>query len=210
MTGNTAPRNAGSGSGASVPQQSPPPQPTAPGETVEPQEAFAELGRLVVGETPLGEVLARVAELARACVPGAEEVSVPLLEDGEARSAAFSGKLAATLDERRYEAGSGPCLDAAQSGQTVRVDDTATTEVHPDFGAVAARQGVRSCLSVGMPMPQRILGGINVYRFDDGVLVANLRCSPEDAFAHLVKQSQHANRKLRDIATEIVERAGRG
>ncbi|WP_432486019.1 GAF and ANTAR domain-containing protein [Kineococcus esterisolvens] len=184
------------------------------------------------------------------------------LEDGEARSAAFSGKLAATLDERRYEAGSGPCLDAAQSGQTVRVDDTATTGVHPDFGAVAARQGVRSCLPVGVPVPQRILGSINVYRFDDGVLdedavqllqvfagyaavalanhslhasavalsanlqvamqsravieqakgvlVANLRCSPEDAFAHLVKQSQHANRKLRDIATGIVERAGRG
>lgn len=246
-----------------------PPEPVEPavatpppaGELMDPQDAFAELSTLVVGETPLSQVLARVAQLAQECVPGAEEVSVTLLEGDRARSAAFTGSLAAALDERQYEGGFGPCIDAAQSGQVIRVDDTGAEEVYPDFAAVAARQGVRSSLSVGMPMPQRILGGINVYRFDEGVLdedaektlqafaayaavalanhslyassmalngnlqvamqsravieqakgvlVASLRCSPEEAFAHLAKQSQHTNRKLRDIATEIVERAGR-
>ncbi|WP_432537449.1 ANTAR domain-containing protein [Kineococcus arenarius] len=42
-----------------------------------------------------------------------------------------------------------------------------------------------------------------------GVLVASLRCTPDEAFAHLVRRSQHANRELREIATEIVERAAR-
>ncbi|WP_432548370.1 ANTAR domain-containing protein [Kineococcus sp. SYSU DK004] len=239
-----------------------PAQPGTAGEVLDPQRAFAELGALVVGETPLSQVLARVAELTRACVPGADEVSVTLVEDGNARTTAFTGRLAATLDERQYDGGFGPCLDAAQNGQTVRVDDTSGDETYPDFAAVAARQGVRSTVSVGMPMPQRTVGGINVYRFGDppldedalhllqtfagyaavavanhslyasavslsvnlqaamqsravieqakGVLVASLRCTPEEAFQHLVRQSQHANRKLRDLATEVVARAAEG
>ncbi|MGI4894217.1 MAG: ANTAR domain-containing protein, partial [Janthinobacterium lividum] len=104
--------------------------------------------------------------------------------------------------------------------------------------------------------PQRIQGGINVFRFDEplldddsvqllqafaayaatalanhllyassvaltsqlemafqsrmvieqakGVLMTRLHCSAGDAFQHLVTLSQHSNRKLRDLATEIV------
>src|SRR5215218_1786363 len=88
-------------------RQSPPAQgsshPSSPRAVMEPQEAFAELSRLVVGEQPLGQVLARVADLAQACTPGAEEVSVSLLEGDKAHSAAFTGQLAVNLDERQYE-----------------------------------------------------------------------------------------------------------
>src|SRR4051794_11538020 len=131
---------------------------SSPRAAMEPQEAFAELSHLVVGEQPLGQVLARVAELAQACTPGAEEVSVTLLEGDKARSAAFTGRLAVNLDERQYGAGFGPCLDAAQSGQTIRVDDTTSDDTYPDFATTASRQGVRNTVSVGMPLPQRILG----------------------------------------------------
>ncbi|WP_432574135.1 ANTAR domain-containing protein [Kineococcus sp. SYSU DK005] len=230
-----------------------------------PQQAFAELGTLVVGHSPLGQVLHRTAALAAACVPGAEQVSITLLEGGSARSAAFTGALAATLDERQYEAGFGPCLHAAQSGQSIRIDDTtteATTGTYRDFAATAARAGVRSTVSIGMPMPQPLTGAINVYRFDagvldeqalgllqdfagyaaialanhalyasaadlnthlrtamtsravieqaKGVLIAQLHCTPEEAFAHLVRRSQNTNRKLRQIAAEIVQRATGG
>nr|WP_246315403.1 ANTAR domain-containing protein [Kineococcus aurantiacus] len=229
---------------------------------LDPADAFTELSRLVVGQTPLSEVLGRVAELTQRCVPGADEVSVTLLEGEKGHSAAFTGSLAAALDERQYERGFGPCVDAAQGGVLIRVDDTATDEVYPDFARAAARQGVRNSLSLGLPMPQPVLGGINVYRFEDGplddeavqllqvfagyaavalanhalyasavalsenlqlamrsratieqakgVLVASLHCTPEEAFAHLAKQSQNTNRKLRDLAAEIVERAARG
>jgi AmiR/NasT family two-component response regulator len=40
-----------------------------------------------------------------------------------------------------------------------------------------------------------------------GVLVATLGCSPDKAFGLLVHQSQHENRKVSEIASEIVERA---
>jgi hypothetical protein len=38
--------------------------------------AVAELGSIVVGEMPMGEVLARIAQIAKGCVPGADEVSL--------------------------------------------------------------------------------------------------------------------------------------
>ncbi|GAB7190114.1 GAF and ANTAR domain-containing protein [Kineococcus sp. NUM-3379] len=235
---------------------------SSPRTLADPRDAFVELGRIVLGQQPLSEVLQRVAELARSCVPGAEEISVTLLEGSTARSAAFTGRLAATLDERQYETGFGPCLDAAQSGHTVRIDDTADEPVYPGFAATARRQGVCSVVSVGMPATQRVLGGLNVYRFDggaldaeavevlqtfasyasvclanaalldataaragqlqlamrsravidqaQGVLIAQLRCTPEEAFQHLAKLSQNTNRKLRDLAADVVEQAARG
>jgi GAF domain-containing protein len=42
-----------------------------------------------------------------------------------------------------------------------------------------------------------------------GILMAQSRVSPDEAFKVLVRASQRENRKLREIATEIVERAQR-
>jgi GAF domain-containing protein len=223
----------------------------------QPPDAFAEISRIVVGSEPLSQVLTRVAETARACIPGAEEVSVTLLDgEGRAGSAAFTGTLAVHLDERQYAAGFGPCLTAARTGQVIRIDDTSHENSYRDFAAIAAREGVRSTLSAGMSLPQLIQGSVNVYTFDPmlldedavqvlqtfadhaavaltnhtryavaveqsvhlqeamrsravieqakGVLVARLRCTPEEAFAHLAKRSQDTNRKLRDLAVEVV------
>jgi hypothetical protein len=46
------------------------PTPSPAGKLTEPQEAFVELGTLVVGKTSLSQVLARVAQLTQECVPG--------------------------------------------------------------------------------------------------------------------------------------------
>ena len=40
-----------------------------------------------------------------------------------------------------------------------------------------------------------------------GVLMATSSLAPEDAFAELVKRSSHANRKLRDVAADVVAAA---
>jgi ANTAR domain len=42
-----------------------------------------------------------------------------------------------------------------------------------------------------------------------GVIMATMNCSSDEAFDLLVKQSQHENRKLIVIATEIADRADR-
>jgi len=42
-----------------------------------------------------------------------------------------------------------------------------------------------------------------------GIIMANMRCDPDEAMAVLVRQSQHQNVKLRDIAAEIVANVAR-
>jgi GAF domain-containing protein len=94
-------------------------------------------------------------------------VSVTLLQDGEVASAAFTGPLAAQLDERQYESGFGPCMDAATSGTTITIDDTAHSPSYPGFARAAARKGVRHTMSIGLPVQRQTIGALNVYGTDD-------------------------------------------
>jgi GAF domain-containing protein len=227
-------------------------------------DALAALSRIALGTQSLSEVLRQIAELAAASVPGADEVSITLLDDADrARTVAFSGSLATVLDERQYTDGYGPCLDAAQSGETVRIDDTHTSEHYPGFAATALRAGVHSVLAIGMPLPYEGLAALNVYcrtpgaalhdealtaarTFADhaavsianaallshrtrvaeqlttamrtravieqakGVVATMCACDPEEAFDFLRKRSQSLNRKLHDIAAEVVDDAIHG
>ena len=217
----------------------------------------AELGRIVLGEASLGSVLETLAHLARRAIPGAGEVSVTLVEpNGKAHSVAFTGVLASALDERQYEKGFGPCMDAAQTGKTIVIEDTSISDAYPEFVVECTRLGVTNTLAVGTPVPQRSVGAINVYGVDakpfdmeavafveslagyvavalanaalfdrtsalakqmqqamesravieqaKGVIMARDVCSPDDAFETLTNLSQSQNRKLRDVAGDVV------
>jgi GAF domain-containing protein len=179
------------------------------------------------------------------------------MSDGEVESAAFTGPLAAQQDERQYESGFGPCMDAAISGGSIAIDDTATSTTYPDFARVARRHGVTHTLSTGLPVQRQIIGGLNIYgtdgrAFDEhaqelattfagyaavavanaglyastaqlaahlqralesravidqakGVLMGRHGVSADAAFDMLSKESQLANRKLREIAQDRVD-----
>ena len=179
-----------------------------------------------------------------------------LLDDNRARTVAFTGDVAVQLDERQYETDFGPCMHAALTGDTIVISDTGGDDRYRDFGAVAARAGIGSSLSVGMPVPQRVVGALNIYArapgaFDEaavelaqqfagfgavalvnaalvesqvalatqleqamgsravieqakGILMGRLTCDADQAFAELVRWSQRSNRKLHDIAADIV------
>jgi GAF domain-containing protein len=228
----------------------------------DPAAAFAELSTIMLGAQPLTATLERVAALAAGVIPGADEVSVTLMDGDRARTVAFTGSLAVVLDERQYDAGFGPCMDAAITGTTVAIDDTSTDERYPHFSRLAGQHGIRHTLAVGMRTPQRTIGALNVYGssadvFDEdarrlaatfagyaavslanaalytstaelaaqmqhamesravieqakGILMRDNRCSPDEAFAMLVRASNTANRKLRDIAQSLVESAQEG
>jgi len=223
----------------------------------DPRAAFAELSKIMLGAQPLSETLSRVAELAKQTIPGAAEVSVTLMQDGTVTSVSFTGPLAVQLDERQYEAGFGPCMEAALSGATIPIDDTAHSGTYPDFGRIADRHGITHTMSIGLPVERRTVGALNVYGtgegpFDEttaelatafasyaavavanaglyastatlagnlqkaldsravidqakGILMGGHHCSPDAAFDLLVRQSRDTNRKLRDIAQDIVD-----
>jgi GAF domain-containing protein len=223
---------------------------------LDPRVAFAELSKIMLSEQQLSETLGRVAELAKQTITGAADVSVTLMEDSRVSSVAFTGALAAQLDERQYESGFGPCMDAALSGATVTIEDTAADPTYPDFGRAAARRGITHTMSIGLPVARQTIGALNIYGTTEGsfdaatqelatafasyaavavanagvyastaTLAANLqralqsravidqakgilmgrhRITADAAFDLLSAQSQTTNRKLREIAGDLV------
>ena len=142
----------------------------------DPTEAFTELGRIKLNETDLDGIMRKVAELAKRTVTGVEEASVTLVRGRDAHTAAHTGDLALILDEWQYRTGGGPCLDAAMTTSTVSVP--ALTEDHrwPEYTAHALANGVRSTLSVGLPVHEQVAGALNLYArhpaaFDDDAVV---------------------------------------
>ncbi|MFC7164418.1 ANTAR domain-containing protein, partial [Aquipuribacter hungaricus] len=223
--------------------------------------AIAELASLSLAGTSLTDVVRQVATLAQASIPGADEVSITLVEGAKAHTVAFTGDLAAQLDERQYDEGSGPCMDAARQGGTVPLFDLGRDlddhRRYPRFVDAARRAGVTGSLSVGMAVPSRVVGALNMYARGDGsglgpssvpaaeafagyaattlanahllhsaqrvaeqmkaalvsratieqakgVLMARTGCTPDDAFAELVRLSRSQNRKLAQVAAELV------
>src|SRR4051794_18868301 len=137
-------------------------------QQVEPGKAFEELSKLVLGEESLTAVLQRVAQLARSVVLDARDVSVTLLKDNQTpETVVFTGPLAVQLDERQYDAGFGPCLDAAVSGTTIPVSNASSDSPYPEFSRISLRAGVTHSLSVGLPVPQRVVGALNLYADGD-------------------------------------------
>jgi GAF domain-containing protein len=128
----------------------------------EPLAAFAELSKIMLGDGSLNETLGRIAALARDTIPDTDEVSVTLIDRDKPKTVVFTGQLAVHLDERQYESGLGPCLDAALTGETVVVEVT-NDNLYQDFAHSARRAGITHSVSVGLPVPQRVVGALNIY-----------------------------------------------
>ncbi len=143
---------------------------------IDPTDAFAQLGRIKLSETDLDGVFKEIADLAKRTIPGATEVSVTLVRNRGAHTAAFTGDLALALDESQYRLGHGPCLVAASSTTTQHVTDMTTEERWPDWTSRAREAGAHSSLSIGLPVQEAVTGALNIYAtapgaFDDDAVV---------------------------------------
>jgi GAF domain-containing protein len=127
------------------------------------QLAFDELGRMSFAEHSLESVLQKVTDLASRVLPGEPVTSVTIVDDGRSSTVAASGPLALDLDRTQYAQGSGPCLEAALTGQLVEVLDTGAEDRWPPFPQVAAERGCRAIMSFPLPPQELITGGLNVY-----------------------------------------------
>ena len=76
------------------------------------------------------------------------DVSVTLVRDQRAFTAAFTGTDALELDESQYEAGYGPCLEVAQSTGVISIPDMAAEPLWPTFTQQALAHGLRCSLSI--------------------------------------------------------------
>src|SRR4051812_29941183 len=100
-------------------------------------EALVALNGIRLDEDPFAETLELIATISQRAVVPDGEASITLVRDGKAWTVAFTGQLAVNLDERQYERGHGPCLDAAESGHTCLVPDWSTESRWPHFARQA-------------------------------------------------------------------------
>jgi len=114
-------------------------------------------------DQPVGRFLQHVVDLVAEALPGVEAVSVALVDRRKVVSAAFSAPVAALLDERQYEAGFGPSLTVAASGEVVVVDLTAEAAAFPSFVRVAGRHGVRAAASFPLRDGGTVVGVLSLY-----------------------------------------------
>jgi transcriptional regulator with GAF, ATPase, and Fis domain len=167
--------------------------------------AFAELERLDLASMELEDVLSRVADLAKATIAGATQVSVTLSDFASAHTAAYTGPLAIQLDERQYELGHGPCIDAAHAGETLVIDDMTTEDRWPLYTPHAVKYGAYSSVSVGLPIQHAVTGGLNLYSdrertFDrEAVRLAQAFAS----HAAVALTNAHTHRMTADLATQL-------
>jgi GAF domain-containing protein len=140
-----------------------------------PDEAFTELGKIVLGEQPLPQILEQVVHLAKAMLPVETEASITLIAGEEPATLAFTGPVAIALDERQYEDEAGPCLASAQAGHVIVVPDIPAETRWPKYGEAAAAHGICSSLSVPLPVQRNVTGAMNFYAtdvdaFDNGII----------------------------------------
>ena len=143
--------------------------------SMEPNEAFTQLGRIKLYETTLEGVFQQISDLAKRTIPGVSEASVTLVQGKGARTAAFTGELALALDESQYQLGHGPCLEAASSATTQVVNDMASETRWPDWAPRSVQAGAHSSLSIGLPVQDALTGALNLYAtkpdtFDDDAI----------------------------------------
>jgi GAF domain-containing protein len=132
-------------------------------DPIDPTGAVAELYRVVGSEQELTKTLQDVVALTKRRIPGADEVSITLVRHENAHTVAATGLLAVRLDEMQYEQGFGPCLDAGRLNEKQHIEDATVEDRWPAYVSKARRQGLRSSLSVPLPVESYLVGALNVY-----------------------------------------------
>jgi len=125
--------------------------------------AVRYLASVLLENRSLAQLATDIACLAARTIPHVDEVSIALVDGAGTNVFVFSGDLAATLDERQYNSGFGPALDAAQPGSLLRIDDTDTAGEYPDFNAAAQRQGISRVAALALPMSTEVRGAMTLY-----------------------------------------------
>lgn len=136
-------------------------------EAVDPDAAFNELTTINLRDQSLDETLLQIAELARRVIPGVDDVSVTVITNGRPKTMVFTSPLAVQLDERQYESGFGPCLDAAATGMTIVLNHRLDSPLYPEFTRAALRSGVSQTAAIALLVPHRTAGALNLYSSRD-------------------------------------------
>lgn len=128
----------------------------------ETREALERLTRYDDGA--LRRAVDEMAEAVRQVVPECVGLSIGLRESGLTLTLVASDEELAAIDAVQYLDG-GPCVDAADRGLPVEVDETSVVDegLWQMYAEATAAAGVRSSLSLPILHDEEVIGGVNIY-----------------------------------------------
>lgn len=164
-------------------------------------------------------MLQRLAETAVKGIADADAVSVTLLEDDGARTAATTEEAVIDIDRDQYTTGRGPALHSARTRQPVRAAVREDEERWPEFVKAAQDSGVQAYLSVPLLLDgasendDELLGALNVYSrtasafdpFDERLM--QLFTGAASAAISNARRWHHARQRVRHLEIALTSRA---
>jgi ANTAR domain/GAF domain len=124
---------------------------------------LSELQALLLDTDGLHGFLRELAQLVVRALPEGSSCGVTVRVGSRPATLAASDGLAQRVDKLQYDLGEGPCLDTLSGGERNYVVDTATETRWERFCRRAQIEGVRSVLSLPLPVPGGPVGGFNLY-----------------------------------------------
>jgi hypothetical protein len=118
--------------------------------------SLTALAGLSTARLSLEDLLTRVASFAVRAIPGADGAGLTLLETGRSATIVKSAPFVRDIDDIQYGIGEGPCISAAETGQTMRSGKLGGDPRWPRFGPRAGRLGVHSVLSLPLLVDERV------------------------------------------------------
>ncbi|GHB25790.1 transcription antitermination regulator [Streptomyces viridiviolaceus] len=145
-------------------------------------------------------------------VPGAVACSVTVRRADRLMTLAGSSGLPSGLDLRQYENGSGPCVDAAETGSPRYAPDLATETRWPAYTQYALATGVRCVLALPLFVEGATGAAINYYGVEPGSLDGGRRAAR--SFAERAADAVHAALRIErqrasaaDVRTALLSRS---
>jgi GAF domain-containing protein len=141
--------------------------------SLEPTTVVCDLWTLLQTSDDLGASLQRLVDVAGRLFPSGYEASITILaRDDHPETVATTTSEVLPLDRAQYEAGTGPCLDAARTREPIRTDLDGARSLWPQFAAAAEAAGIYGYLSAPLLNDHAVIGSFNLYsrkpeRFDD-------------------------------------------
>ena len=128
-------------------------------------DLVSNLSWTVLDEHDLLEYLQRCADLAIRLVADADHASITVVSPswGESFTTVWTNEVVVPLDTAQHTAGVGPSVDAARTGEVMRVDVAACGARWPEFAADATAIGVRSLLSAPIGLGKDRAGTLNLF-----------------------------------------------
>jgi len=166
---------------------------------------FVELADTLVSQFDVDELL---HTLAGRCVELFEVDAAGMMladEHGTLRVVGSSSEQTRMLELFEIQSREGPCSECYASGQTIVVEDLEKSDRWPSFRPQALAAGFRAALAVPMSLRSEVIGALNLFRAEPGVLAEADRaaCRALADVATIALIQERALREARLLADQL-------